>query len=69
MTKFQAGTMLTSQVMDCKIHVIGKATRSLFADPVTIFKNFLGSMLPICMQQKIWKPVTKIPGADLGHGT
>ena len=25
MTKFQAGTILTSQVMDCQVHAIGKA--------------------------------------------
>ena len=34
-TKFQTGTMLTSQVMDSQIHVIEKAIRPLFADPVT----------------------------------
>ena len=34
-TKFQAGTMLTSQVMDSQIHAIEKAIRPLFADPVT----------------------------------
>ena len=36
MTKFQAGTMHTSQVMDCQVHAIGKAIRPIFADPVTI---------------------------------
>ena len=35
MTKFQTGTMLTSQVMDSQIHAIEKAIRPLFADPVT----------------------------------
>ena len=35
MTKFQAGTILISQVMDCQVYAIGKATRTLFADPVT----------------------------------
>ena len=35
MTKFQAGTILTSQVMDCQVHAIGKAIRPLFADLVT----------------------------------
>ena len=34
-TKFQTGTMLTSQVMDSQIHAIEKAIRPLFADPVT----------------------------------
>ena len=34
-TKFQTGTMLTSQVMDSQIHAIEKAIRLLFADPVT----------------------------------
>ena len=35
-TKFQAGTiLLTSQVMDCQVHAIGKAIRPLFADPIT----------------------------------
>ena len=29
MTKFLAGTMLISQVMDCQVHAIGKAIRSL----------------------------------------
>ena len=27
MTKFQAGTILTSQVMDCQVHAIEKAIR------------------------------------------
>ena len=36
MTKFCAGTILTSQVMDCQTRAIGKAIRSLFAEPVTI---------------------------------
>ena len=35
MTTFQAGTILTSQVMDCQVHAIGKAIRPLFADLVT----------------------------------
>ena len=35
MTKFQAGTILTSQVMDCLVHAIGKAISPFFADPVT----------------------------------
>ena len=34
-SKFQTGTMLTSQVMDSQIHAIEKAIRPLFADPVT----------------------------------
>jgi len=34
-TKFQTGTMLTSQVMDSQIQAIEKAIRPLFADPVT----------------------------------
>ena len=33
--------VLTSQVMDCQVHAIGKAIRSLFADPVTFFKHLL----------------------------
>ena len=37
MTKFQDGTILTSQVMDCQVHAIGKAIRPLFADPVTFY--------------------------------
>ena len=42
MTKFQAGTIRTSQVMDCQVHAIGKAG-PLFADPVTfIFKVNIG---------------------------
>ena len=35
MTKFQAGTMHTSQVLDCQVYAIGKALRPLFADPLT----------------------------------
>ena len=38
-TKFQTGTMLTSQVMDSQIHAIEKAIRPLFADPVTFYKH------------------------------
>ena len=34
MTKFQAGIILTSQVMDYQVHAIGKAIRPLFTDPV-----------------------------------
>jgi len=34
-TKFDVSTILKSQVMDCQIHVIEKAIRSLFADTVT----------------------------------
>ena len=37
MTKFQVGTILTSQVMDCQVHAIGKAIRSLY--PVTYTQN------------------------------
>jgi len=36
-TKFCAGTILTSQVMDCKTRAIGKAIRPLFAEPVTFW--------------------------------
>ena len=36
MTKFQDGTIHTSQVMDCQVHAIGKAIRRLFTDPVNI---------------------------------
>ena len=39
LTKFQTGTMLTSQVMDSQIHAIEKAIRPLFTDPVTNFQN------------------------------
>ena len=35
-TKFQDGTILTSQVMDCQVYAIGKAIRPLFADLVTL---------------------------------
>ena len=35
MTKFQAGTILKTHVMDCQVHAIGKAIRPLFADQVT----------------------------------
>jgi len=34
-TKFCAGTILTSKVMDCQTRAIGKAIRHLFAEPVT----------------------------------
>jgi len=34
-TKFCAGTIPTSQVMDCQTRAIGKAIRPLFAEPVT----------------------------------
>jgi len=34
--KLDISTLLTSQVTDCQIHVIGKAIRPLFADLVTI---------------------------------
>ena len=40
-TKFQTGTMLTSQVMDSQIQAIEKAIRPLFADPVTYTLNLL----------------------------
>jgi len=36
MTIFQAGTTLTSQVMNFQVHAIRKAIRPLFADQVTI---------------------------------
>ena len=35
MIKFQAGTIHTSQVMDCQVHAIGKAISPLFTDLVT----------------------------------
>ena len=35
MTKFCAGTILTSQVMDSQKRAIGKAIKPLFAEPVT----------------------------------
>ena len=35
MTKFQASTILASQVVDCQVHAIGKAIRPLFTHPVT----------------------------------
>ena len=35
MTKVHAGTVLISQVMNCKIHAIGKAIRTLFVELVT----------------------------------
>ena len=34
-TKFQAITMLTHQVMDCQVHAIGKAIQPLFAYLIT----------------------------------
>jgi len=37
MTKFDVSTILTGQVMDCEINVIGKA---IFADPVT-YQSFV----------------------------
>ena len=37
MTKFQASTILTSQVMDRQVHAIGKAIRTLSANPVTFY--------------------------------
>jgi len=37
-TKFDFSTVLTSQVMDCQIHAIGKGIRPLFAGPVTIVR-------------------------------
>jgi len=36
-TKFCAGTILTSQGMDCQTHAIGKAIRPIFAEPVTYY--------------------------------
>ena len=39
MTKFQVGTILTCLTMDGQMHMIGKAIRPLFADPVTYYKN------------------------------
>ena len=41
MIKCQVSTILTSQVMDCQVHAIGKATRPLFADPVTYTYDYL----------------------------
>ena len=35
MKKFQAGTLLLSQVLGCQVHAIGKAIRPTFADTVT----------------------------------
>ena len=35
MTKFQSGTILTSQVVDCQVHAIEKAIGPLFVYPVT----------------------------------
>ena len=35
--KFQDGTLLTSQVMDCLVYVIGKAIKPLLAEPVTYY--------------------------------
>ena len=35
MTKFQAATILSSHVMDCQVHAIGKTIRLLFTDLVT----------------------------------
>ena len=37
--EFQGDTVLTSEVMNCQVHVIGKAIRPLFADPVTIIAH------------------------------
>jgi len=36
-TKFDVSNIITSQVMDCKMHVIGKAIRPLYVDPVVTF--------------------------------
>jgi len=33
--KYHVSTMLTNQVINCQVCVIGKAIRPLFADPVT----------------------------------
>ena len=41
MAKFQAGTILTCLTMDGQTHVIGKAIRLLFADPVTYTTSIL----------------------------
>jgi len=41
--KFDVSTILTSQSMDCQIHVIEKAIRPLFADPgewIQLAQNF-----------------------------
>ena len=35
MTKCQAGTILTSHIMGCQVHTIGKAIRPFFEDPIT----------------------------------
>ena len=40
MTKFQAGTILTSLVMDYQVHAIGKAIRPLFSNPVTYILQY-----------------------------
>ena len=37
MTRFQDGTILTSQAIDCQLHAIGKTIRLLFADSVTLY--------------------------------
>ena len=58
MTKFQAGTILTSHVMDCKVHAIGKVTRPLFADPVTYEVCIYGIWLSILAtnpKQKLYR--------------
>ena len=38
MAKFQAGAILSLQVMDCQVHSIGKAIRPLFADLFTYYE-------------------------------
>jgi len=35
--KFDVSIILTSQVIDCQLHVIGNAIRPLFTDLVTIY--------------------------------
>ena len=35
MTDFQDGTLITMEAMGCQVHVIRKAIRPIFADPVS----------------------------------
>jgi len=49
-TEFQVSSMLTCRTMDGQMHSIGKAIRSLFADPVlTLIFMAVGHVIPFVL--------------------
>ena len=59
MTKFQTGTILTSQVMDCQVHTIGKTIR-----PFSQIRSHM-----CCMIMDQFKGVYKVQDGVTCHST